>query len=152
MRFAELQRLSSREPAAEMRRLAMQKGFVMNAVGSRFALAAAVAAMVLAGCSSPSNTPSSIVAEGIIYSVEYQLEGGRTGGFTRANNAKAVPGGNGSWNVDAYGKLTRDFLLITRPKHSDLGPEVIPAHRLINIQFGDGGIKQVKENQSAPPD
>jgi hypothetical protein len=63
----------------------------------------------------------------------------------------AVPGGTGSWNVDAYGKLTRDFLIITRPQHPDLGPEVIPAHRLSNLQFGDGGSKQVKERQHAPP-
>src|SRR5919204_246055 len=123
----------------------------MNATASRFILPVAVAVMVFAGCSAPNSNPSGVVAEGVIYSVEYQLEGGRTGGFTRVNNAKAVPGGNGSWNVDAYGKLTRDFLVITWPQHSDLGPEVIPAHRLINIQFGDGGIKQVKENQSAPP-
>ena len=79
------------------------------------------------------------------------MEGGRTGGFTRLNNSKAVPGHNGSWNVDAYGKLTRDFLIITRPQSRDMGPELIPVHRLISVQFGDGGIKQVKENQAAPP-
>ena len=62
-----------------------------------------------------------------------------------------VPGGNGSWNVDAYGKLMQDFLIITRPQARDLGPEVIPVHRLVRIKFGDGGIKQVNENQSAPP-
>jgi hypothetical protein len=105
------------------------------------------AALTLSGCSPSGAIPPAIVAEGVIYTVEYQTEGGRTVGLTRVNDSKAVPGGNGSWNADAYGKLTHDFLLVTRPQHRDLGPEVIPAHRLISIQFGDGGIKQVKESQ-----
>ncbi len=67
----------------------------------------AAAATALGGCSSSGSNPSAVVAEGVVYSVEYQTEGGRTGGFTRLNEPKAVPGGNGSWNVDAYGKLTR---------------------------------------------
>jgi hypothetical protein len=112
---------------------------------------AITAAMIASfGCSPSANSSSSIVAEGVIYSVEYQVEGGRTGGFTRVNNSKAVPGGNGSWNVDAYGKPTRDFLIITRPPALHLGPEVIPVSRLVRVQFGDGGIKEVKENQPAP--
>ena len=114
-----------------------------------FVLAGAMIAFT--GCSPPSSSPPAAVAEGVIFSVEYQLEGGRTGGFTRSNNSKAVPGGNGSWNVDAYGKLTREFLIVTRPQSPDLGPEVIPVHRLVNVQFGDGGIKQIKEGQPAPP-
>ena len=82
-------------------------------------------------------------AEGVIYVVEYQ-QGNGTGGFTRLNNSKAVPGGNGSWNVNAYGKLYRDFLVITFPDKKDgLGPEVIPTHRLVSVQFGDGGIKEM---------
>jgi hypothetical protein len=80
-------------------------------------------------------------AEGVLFAVEYQ-QGSGTGGFTRLNNSKAVPGGNGSWNVDAYGKLYRDFLVITFPNKQDgTGPEVIPTHRLLSIRFGDGGIK-----------
>ena len=84
-------------------------------------------------------------AERIIFAVEYQ-QGSGTGGFTRLNNSKAVPGGNGSWNVDAYGKLYRDFLVITFPDKRDLGPEVIPTHRLLSVQFGDCGIKEVPKN------
>ncbi len=106
-------------------------------------------ASVLTGCA-PSGSRSEIVAEGVILSVEYQMEGGRTGGFTRINDSKAVPGGNGSWNVDARGRLTPDFLVISRPQQSDLGPLVIPVHRLVSVQFGDGGIKQVNENQPKP--
>jgi hypothetical protein len=103
----------------------------------------------VSGCSS-STDRANTVAEGTIYYVMYQSEDGKTGGFTRLNEAKAVPGGNGSWNIDAYGRLTPDFLIITRPGHKDLGPRVIPANRLLDIQFGDGGIKEVDENNPKP--
>ena len=43
----------------------------------------------------PQSTEPHVIAEGIIYSLEYELGDGRTGGFTRTNIAKAVPGGNG---------------------------------------------------------
>jgi hypothetical protein len=105
--------------------------------------------LVLTGCAMQISK-SDTVAEGTVFSVEYQMEGGRTGGFTRLNEPKAVPGGNGSWNVDAHGRLTREILIITRPQRADLGPQVIPVHRLVSIQFGDGGIKQVNENQPKP--
>lgn len=107
------------------------------------------ATFVITGCS-PTSSKSDTVAEGVILSVEYEMEGGRTGGFTRLNESKAVPGGNGSWNVDAHGRLTREFLIITRPQRTDLGAQVIPAHRLVSVKFGDGGIKQVNENQPKP--
>jgi hypothetical protein len=112
-------------------------------------LATLAAVVGLGGCG-PSAAPPETVAEGIIYYVQLRTEGDRIGGFTRVNDSKAVPGGNGSWNVDAYGKLTRDFLIVTRPQHKELGPQVIPVNRLVEIQFGDGGIKTVNENQSAP--
>ena len=83
------------------------------------------------------------IAEGVIWSVEYKLENGQTGGFTRMNSSQAVPGHNGSWNVDARGRLTRDLLIITYPQRNDLGPHIIPTHRLVEIRFGEGGIKQV---------
>ena len=105
--------------------------------------------LLLVGCQ-PTDGGNQTVAEGVIWTVEYKLEGGKTGGFTRINDSRAVPGGNGSWNVDAYGKLTRDYLFITHPQHKDLGLEVIPAHRLVSLRFGDGGIKTVSENQPAP--
>jgi len=88
-----------------------------------------------------------VVAEGVIFSVEYRLDGERTGGFTRLNAPEAVPGRNGSWNVDAYGRLTGDFLFITYPQRNDLGLRAIPTHRLLDVQFGDGGIKSVNENK-----
>jgi hypothetical protein len=45
----------------------------------------------------------------------------RTGGFTRLNISTAVPGRNGSWNVDAYGRLSREFLTITRTQAARVG-------------------------------
>ena len=89
--------------------------------------------------------------EGTLLSVEYLKDDGQTQGFTRLNHASAVPGGNGSWNVDAYGRLTSEFLFITRPQKKDLGPLVIPVSRIVSIQFGDGGIKKVNENKPKPP-
>jgi hypothetical protein len=137
----------------------------MKARCKLFGFSAALGVACLLGCGEP-NRSSETVAEGIILSVEYQMGGGRTevgtpehpsktkggqtGGFTRLNTSKAVPGGNGSWNVDAYGRLTREFLIITRPQRKDLGPQLIPVHRLVNVQFGDGGINQVNENQPKP--
>jgi hypothetical protein len=90
------------------------------------------------------------VAEGTLYYVAYTLEDGKTGGFTRVNHSGAVPGGNGSWNVDAHGRLTQDFLVIAYPGKKGLGPRVIPTRRLVDIQFGDGGIQQVAENPASP--
>ena len=113
--------------------------------------AAAVAVgLLVAGCS-PAGGRADTVAEGPIYYVEFTKAGGGTEGFTRVNSSAAVPGHNGSWNVDAYGRLTRDFLTITHPQRKDLGPQVIPAQRLVSIQFGDGGIKTVTETQPATP-
>lgn len=113
-------------------------------------LGLAIAAVLFpSGCAPPSSY-SDTVAQGVIFSVEYQMGSGRTGGFTRLNESKAVPGGNGSWNIDAHGRLTREFLLITRPQRPDLGPLAIPVHRLVSVQFGDGGIKQVNEGQPKP--
>ena len=94
---------------------------------------------------------SETVAEGVIFYVKYQLEDGKTGGLTRLNMPQAVPGGNGDFNVDAYGRLTRDFLIITYPQQKDMGPRVIPTNRLMSIRFGDGGIKTVNSSQRAAP-
>ena len=108
-------------------------------------VAGALLSMLAGGCRHDAANDE-IVAEGIIWSVEYKLENGQTGGFTRLNNSAAVPGGNGSWNVDAYGKLTRDYLIITFPQKRGFGPRIIPARRLVEIQFGDGGIGAVADH------
>jgi hypothetical protein len=125
-------------------------------IGKHFVhfLLAACAVCIVLGCRRQSNAPQAndtqTIAEGVIYYVTYEMEDGRAGGFTRINSNKAVPGGNGSWNIDAYGRLTRDYLIIARPQKKDLGYRVIPSHRLLDIQFGDGGIKNVEESKPAP--
>lgn len=113
----------------------------------------ALGLLSVAGCSQPTSPRSAelhTIAEGTIFSLEYLIEDGKTGGFTRLNIAKAVPGGNGSWNVDAQGRLTQHYLVISYPQRKGLGAHVIPAHRLVDIQFGDGGIKSVSEHEPAP--
>jgi hypothetical protein len=109
----------------------------------------AIGIVCVVGCS-PRNSTSETIAEGTIFYAEFQKEGGGTEGFTRINDVGAVPGKNGSWNVDAHGRLTRDFLIITRPRLKDLGPQVIPTKRLVSVQFGDGGIRQVTQNDAVP--
>lgn len=110
-----------------------------------YGLVGAFALTGIVGCSHPDT-----VAEGVIYSVEYQLPGGETDGFTRLNDNRCVPGGRGSWNIDAYGRLTHQFLFITRPQHTEMGQQVIPVSRLVSVQFGDGGIKEVNEGKPNP--
>jgi len=107
---------------------------------------AAFAITLILGCS-PAMNSSETIAEGVIYSAEFEATGSHTEGFTRLNDSSAVPGGNGSWNVDAYGRLTHEFLIITRPQRKNLGPQLVPTRRLLAIQFGDGGITNINESQ-----
>ncbi len=88
---------------------------------------------------------TSIITEGVIWYVEYELGEGKSTGFTRSQHAVTLPGGSGGLNVDAYGKLTSQFLVITYPQRRDLGQRIIPVSRLLSIQFGDGSIKEVNE-------
>jgi hypothetical protein len=67
------------------------------------------------------------------------------------NLAAAVPNHSGSWNVDAYGRLTREFLIITRPQDKEAGSQIVPVHRLVYIEFGDMGIKSVDERHPQAP-
>jgi hypothetical protein len=95
----------------------------------------------LSGC--VQYAPEKPVEEGVIYAVQYEIGNGQTEGFTRLNVPSAVPGGNGRWNINAYGKLYHDFLMIRFRDSPDLSYQAIPIHRLFFVQFGDGGIKQV---------
>jgi len=83
------------------------------------------------------------IAEGTLFTVKYDLGDGKVGGFTRYDSSAAVPGGNGSWNVDATGRLTSKFLVITYANRAALGPHVIPVDRLYEVQFGNGELVQV---------
>ncbi len=124
----------------------------MARTNAYIALILCVFGALLAGCSQNSDKgeQSETVAEGVIFSVEFKLENGKTEGFTRANSALLVPGSSGSWNIDAYGRLTRDFLIITYPQQKELGPKVIPTSRLVSIQFGDGGLKTISKETAMP--
>ena len=101
-------------------------------------------AFFLVGCDGNNqacNSDLAIVEEGIIWYVEYELGEGKSTGFTRSEHAIVLPSGGGGLKVDAYGKLTSDFLFITYPQRKDLGQHIIPVNRLLSIQFGDGSIK-----------
>jgi len=41
-----------------------------------------------------------------------------------------------SWNIDAYGKLMPNFLIITRPRRQDLGPQIIPVQTWSKFNSG----------------
>src|SRR3954454_8990150 len=109
-----------------------------------FILAIQLPSLLLSGCS---GEKSPTVAEGVVLSVVYQDADGKSVGFTRMNDSRAVDAQSGSWNIDAYARVTRDFLIITRPQRKDMGPLVIPSSRLVSIQFGDGGIQHVDEGK-----
>ncbi len=109
-----------------------------------FLASLALIGAALSGCVQyPAGTSGKPVEEGVIYAIQYDVGNGRTEGFTRLNDPKAVPGGNGRWNVDARGKLYHDFLLIRFANTPDLGYQAIPVQRLYFVQFGHGGIKEV---------
>jgi len=95
-----------------------------------------------AGAQVASQKPTPLV-EGVIYYVEWTAADGSSFGLTRLDSSQAVPGGNGSWKIDMYGKLYESHLEIQYPKSKDLGPQIIPMSRVVTIQFGDGGIKEV---------
>ncbi len=115
-----------------------------------FLASLALVCAALSGCVQyPAGTGEKPVEEGVIYAVQYEIGNGLTEGFTRLNDPKAVPGGNGKWNIDARGKLYHDFLLIRFAGFPDLGYQAIPIHRLYFIQFGDGGIKEVDSQSGA---
>jgi hypothetical protein len=84
------------------------------------------------------------VYEGVVWSVEWEDGRGKTRGLTRAAQEEAVPGGSGSWNMDMRGRLYTTELEVTFPGNRDLGPLYIPWSRIVSIQFGDGGRKQVR--------
>jgi hypothetical protein len=102
---------------------------VLNSTAWAFAPATPKGAVV-----EPSEKP---LLEGPILYAAYDQENGKVGGFTRADNPKAVPGGNGSWNEQRYGKLYRDYLVVTHPAKKNWGVLVIPAGRLREVHFAD---------------
>lgn len=75
--------------------------------------------------------------EGPIHFAAYDVGNGKLGGFVRIDNPEAVPGGNGTWNVDRYGKLYRDYLVVTDLSNERWGVQVIPTSRIYEIHFSE---------------
>jgi hypothetical protein len=107
-------------------------------------LSAIATALFLSACKPPGADPDT-VAEGVIWSVEYELGDGRKGGMVRSDISANLLGGSFETKADAHGRLTKDFMIITMLGKPGLGPKVIPVHRLLSVQFGDGGIKNVSQ-------
>jgi hypothetical protein len=107
-------------------------GAVATAVILNSATTAAAQADRNAAVVEPSERP---LLEGPIHYAVYERENGKIGGFTRINDAKAVPGGNGSWNDHCYGKLYREYLIVTKPSNKNWGVLVLPANRLHEVHF-----------------
>jgi hypothetical protein len=110
-----------------------------------FSLLLAVSAMLLSGCNVDFSTRSDgrnqagpVISEGTIYSVTYEQADGKP---TTISRASFPPEGGGTWNVDAYGTLTAQALVITYPGRRELGPHIIPFDRVVEVRFGDGGIQ-----------
>lgn len=119
----------------------MRRTMLWMAVAGVLSTAPGCGTHVNAFNSTPKEAKDSVV-EGTLFSVSYDLGGGRVGGLSRGATPETVPGGNGSWNVDARAVLTDRFLIITDRSHSqELGPLVIPVERLYSVQFGDGGVQ-----------
>ena len=113
----------------------------------KFALLCLIS-ICLVGCGESDyavDVQSSVIAEGVIWYVQYETGECKIRGFTRSQHGVVLPGGHGGLNVDAYGKLTTQFLIVTFPRRKDLGPLLIPTNRLLSIQFGDGGVKGINE-------
>jgi hypothetical protein len=86
------------------------------------------------GCS-PSGGRSGTVMEGVVFSVEYQRADGMKISVSRRN--RDIYGNP----TEVHGRLTPDFLILTRPRLKNSTAEVIPVSRLISLEFGEGGIK-----------
>ena len=77
------------------------------------------------------------IMEGPIHSLGYEQDNGKLGGFTRVDNAQAVPGGNGSWNERRHGRLYRDYIVVTKPGEKGWGALIIPAGRIRSLHFAE---------------
>ena len=87
------------------------------------------------------DVPSQPLIEGTIWSVWWELPDGNTHGLTRESIPEAIPGKNGSWNINAYGRLFETHLEIQYADQDDLGVQIVPFDRIISIRFGKGGIE-----------
>lgn len=100
--------------------------------------ACVVLVFLCTGCSE--NQQPVVIQEGVIFTVQWTDGTGRSQGMSRLNLPQSVPGGNGSWNMDLYGRLFPTHLEMVNRQVKDLGPQIIPIQRLDYVQFGTGGI------------
>ncbi len=93
-----------------------------------------------------------VIASGTLYSVTYDLGGGKVGGLTRGSSIDT--GVNGEWNLDLHATLTKDALIVQRLKRYDGGkkpvydaanPQIIPYDRIYEVRFGERGIPLPKQ-------
>ncbi|MFH1744114.1 MAG: hypothetical protein ABIH23_34355 [bacterium] len=87
-----------------------------------------------------------LLYEGIIWTVEWTDGEGISRGMTRSSIPEAVPGRSGSWNMDMYGRLYASHLEIELRKSENASPKIIPLNRIVEITFGNGGIREVGGN------
>jgi len=88
-----------------------------------------IVSILLIGCNDSDhneNASTQVIAEGTIWYVEYELGEGKSTSFTRSKHAAVLPSGGGGLKVDAYGRLTSQFLIITYPNMKDLKEHIIP--------------------------
>ncbi len=94
----------------------------------------------------PVNNSKTPLQEGIIYDVSWLESDGSIHGLTRVDNARAIPGGNGSYNMDLYGRLFENHLEIINLRQKNQVSRIIPFRIIQSIRFGKGVIKKVREN------
>jgi hypothetical protein len=102
-----------------------------------------IVSMLLIGCNDSDhnqNVNAQVIAEGIIWYVEYERGEGKSTGFTRSEHAVTLPSGGGGLKVDAYGKLTSQFLIITFTNRIGLKQHILQVIILMSILFGDVGV------------
>jgi len=107
----------------------------------RCILALIVALVTFSGCKRQNDTQTSQtpICEGVIWTLQWTDQSGNSHGMSRASFPESVPGGNGSFNMDLYGRLYITHLEIVNNQQRDLGPRIIPFERIDSIQFGEGG-------------
>ena len=107
----------------------------------KYILALMLALVTFSGCKRQNDTQTSQtpICEGVIWTLQWTDQSGNSHGMSRASFPESVPGGNGSFNMDLYGRLFITHLEIVNNQQRDLGPMIIPFERIDSIQFGESG-------------
>jgi len=107
----------------------------------KYILALIAALVTFSGCKRQNDTqsPQIPICEGVIWTLQWTDQSGNSHGMSRSSVPESVPGGNGSFNMDLYGRLYNTHLVIVNNQQKDLGPMIIPFERIDSIQFGEVG-------------